>query len=147
LSGVWLARVLGVFDRLRGVSFLILFGLYVALVASAWLILNYGLLTTVRFDASMFHPFRRDLALHTLAFASLTLPALCLFRPKAMVLAGCLGFGVMLELAQFFSLRREPSLADVAADALGIAVAGLIYLVLLRVAPVLVPARSDAGAA
>jgi hypothetical protein len=145
LSGVLLVRVLGVLDRFRGVSFLILFGLYLVLVASAWLILKYGLLTTVRFDASMFHPFRRDLALHT--FASLTLPALCLFRQKVLVLAGCLGFGVMLELAQFFSLRREPSLADVAADTLGIAVAGLIYLVLLRVAPVLVPARSDAGAA
>ena len=109
-----------------------------ALVTSAALIIEYGLVSKFHVDANAFHPVRRDLALHAGAFTGLTLPALCLFRPKLPILSGCLGFGVMLEVAQYFSTDREPSLADVGADAVGIALAALLYGALRQVVPMVV---------
>ena len=122
----------------RGLSFPVVLGLYFALVTSAALIIEYGLVSKFHVEANAFYPLRRDLVLHAIAFASLTLPALCLFRPKLPVLLACLGFGVMLEAAQFFTPDREPSLADVAADAVGIVVAALLYRLLKQVVPMVV---------
>ena len=81
--GWWSMRVI---CRVRGLSFPVVVMLYGALVTSAVLIIEYGLVSKFHVDANTFYPFRRDLVLHALAFTGLTLPALCLFRPKLPVL-------------------------------------------------------------
>ena len=125
-------------SRVSGLSFPVVLGLYLSLVTSAALIVEYGLVSKFHVDANAFYPIRRDLALHAMAFTGLTLPALCLFRPKLPVLVACLGFGVMLEVAQYFTPDREPSLADVAADAVGILVAAVLYRALKQLVPMVI---------
>ena len=44
----------------------------------------------------------------------------------------------MLEVAQYFTPDREPSLADVAADAVGIVLAALLYRLLKQVVPMVI---------
>lgn len=77
-----------------------------------------------------------DKLLHAGAFAVLMVLALLASRGRHVgaCLAGCLAFGGVIELAQWLMpYGREPSLADMAANGVGIALGLLVSLVSGRI--------------
>lgn len=79
-----------------------------------------------------------DKLLHAGAFTVLIVLALLASRGRHVwtCMAGCLAFGGVIELAQWLMpFGREPSLADMAANATGIAIGLLVSLVLDRIVP------------
>lgn len=98
------------------ISFIIHFGLF-SKPPLSWLLLGLA---------------RFDLVLHAVAFACLALPSFMLFRSMFMTAVSIFALGAALEAAQWMTTSREASIADISANCLGIACAGLTVVLLKR---------------
>jgi hypothetical protein len=102
------------------------------IVVSISFIIHFGLFSKPPLSVLLLGLSRIDLVLHAVAFASLAIPAFMLFRPMFTIAASIFALGAGLELAQWMTVSREASIADLAANCLGIACAAFIVAVLKR---------------
>lgn len=106
--------------------------LWIVILLSIGVIIQFGLLarpTMAWLSRGLLLP---DILLHVIAFACLSLPAFVLFRPMIKAAFGVFVMGAGLELAQYFMRLGEISLVDLAANAAGIGLAGLVIVFLKR---------------
>ena len=95
-------------------------------------IIHFGLFSKPPLSGFLLEFSRIDLVLHAVAFASLAIPAFMLFRPMFTIAASIFALAAGLELAQWMTVSREASIADLAANCLGIACAACIVAILKR---------------
>ncbi len=119
-------------SRTRTLARAILVCLWAMIAVSTSCIIHFGLFSQPPLSLSAFGLSRFDLVLHAIAFASLALPAFMLFRSMYKTAVSIFALGAGLELAQWFTLSRDASIADLAANLSGIACAALFVVMLKR---------------
>ena len=105
---------------------------WAVVLLSIGIIILFGLLTRPTMAWLSRELLLPDLLLHIIAFTSLAMPAFLLFRPMIKAAVGIFVMGVGLELAQWVTKLGEGSVIDLAANATGIALAGLVIVLLKR---------------
>ena len=106
--------------------------LWVTLAVCIGLIIQFGLFSKPPLSWLLSGLSRADLVWHTLAFASLAMPAFLLFRPVLKVAFSLLLLGGVLELTQLMTVTRQASFLDLLADGVGIGIAAGCFLILKR---------------
>ena len=92
-------------------------------MASLCLIVNFGLLALPKMPWLMAVYPRADLLMHLLAFGSAATMAFALFGVRGLVALGLMSAGLAIELLQFLTPPRQPSISDMMANVMGIALA------------------------
>jgi len=106
--------------------------LWVIVLVSISLIIQFGLLSRPTMSWLVRGLSLPDLMFHIIAFTSLAMPAFLLFRPMIKAAVGIFVMGVGLELAQWVTKLGEGSVIDLAANATGIALTALVIVLLKR---------------
>ena len=106
--------------------------LWAMIAVSISFIIHFGLFSKPPLSWFLIGLSRFDLVLHAIAFASLAVPAFMLFGSRYGTAMSIFALGAGLELAQWMTLSREASIADLAANGLGIACAAFIVATLKR---------------
>lgn len=106
--------------------------LWVMIIMNLSLIIHFGLFSRPPLSSLLHQMSRFDLILHSMAFAGLATPAFMLFQSMIRAGLGIFVLGIGLELAQWTTTSREASIADLAANGLGIVLAALFVVMLKR---------------
>lgn len=117
---------------MRPVTRILVVCLWAMLAVSVSSIIHFGLFSKPPLSWFLLGLSRFDLVLHAMAFACLAIPAFMLFRPMFTTAVSIFALGAGLELAQWMTMSREASIADLAANLLGIACAAFIVVILKR---------------
>ena len=119
-------------SKVRPLTKILMVCLWTMIAVSISFIVHFGLFSKPPLSWLLLGLSRFDLVLHAVAFACLAIPSFMLFRSMFTTAVGIFALGAGLEMAQWTTISREASIADLAANCLGIACAAFIVVMLKR---------------